>query len=688
MLAIPITLTLTFGFIDILGIQLQQVSIATLIIALGLLVDDPVVANDAIKRELAAGKARVLAAWLGPTKLAKAIMFATITNIVAYLPFLMLTGDQGDFLYSLPVVMACALLASRLVSMTFIPLLGYYILRPRARAEKSMEERRSRGFSGGYYRVGQFAIANRKKVLLASFLILAGGVVISNHLKTSFFPDDVQRLFFIDVWMDNGDNINATSAATQDVERVIRDVVAQYATDTAGEDGSPREILQSLATFVGGGAPRFWFSVTPQQQDPSYAQILVNLVDKEDTPVLIPLLQQALSKAIPGAFIDVRQLQTNPVNYPVAVRLYGRATIATEHEDRAIATLMDLARQATAILRSTPLSARGRDDWGGEVFRVRLDIDNDRANIAGVTNADIASSSSGGISGQQVGTMRVSDKQIPIYARMELSERATLGDLQNLYVYGSQGQSKVPLLQVADLDYGLELQRMRRLDHFPTITVYTFPVQGALASDVFNAVKDQLAAFEASLPPGYQMAIDGEQARQSDGFGQLGTVLAISIIGIYLALVLQFGSAVKPLLVFMAVPYGVVGALAGLLVMGSSFGYMAFLGIIALIGVIVSHVIVLFDFIEEKREEGESLNEALLDAGIIRLRPVLITVGATMLALFPLAMEGGPLWQPLCFAQIGGLAIATVVTLLLVPVFYAFFVLDLKIVRWEPPQHA
>ena len=209
-----------------------------------------------------------------------------------------------------------------------------------------------------------------------------------------------------------------------------------------------------------------------------------------------------------------------------------------------------------------------------------------------------------------------------------------------------------------------------------------------MPSDVYKQISDKLATFEQSLPVGYEMSIEGEQAKMASGFGQLAKVLGVSILGIYLALVLQFNSAVKPLLVFMAVPYGVVGALAGLLVMQSSFGYMAFLGIIALIGVIVSHVIVLFDFIEEKREEGEGLQEALLDAGIIRLRPVLITVGATVLALFPLAMEGGPLWQTLCYAQIGGLIIATVVTLVLVPVFYAIFVLDLKIVRWEKPQPA
>jgi len=688
MLAIPITLTLSFGMIDVLGIQLQQVSIATLIIALGLLVDDPVVANDAIKRELAAGKARVLAAWLGPTKLAKAIMFATVTNIVAYLPFLMLSGDQGDFLYSLPVVMACALIASRLVSMTFIPLLGYYLLRPSRKHERSMSERRSEGFSGAYYRVGRFAIAHRKKVLLASFLVLAAGVVMAHQLKTSFFPDDVQRLFYVDVWMENSAGINSTAAAAQQVEEVIRQVARQYGIDHPDRDGQPRPILQSLATYIGGGAPRFWFSVSPQQQDPSYAQVLVNVDDKHDTPELIDLLQEALSASVPGAFVDVRQLQTNPVNYPVAVRLFGRATIATENEDRALGTLLALAREATEILRSTPLGARGRDDWGGEVFRVVIDIDADRANLAGITNADIAASSSSGISGQQVGTMRVSDRQIPIFARMEIGERAQLSDLQNLYVYGSGSDNKVPLLQVASLDYGLELQRLRRLDHFPTITVYAFPVAGALPSDVFNAVSAQLAAFEARLPPGYDMAIDGEQAKQSDGFAQLAKVLGISIAMIYLALVMQFNSAAKPLLVFMAVPYGVVGALAGLLVMQSSFGYMAFLGIIALIGVIVSHVIVLFDFIEELREEGEPLEQALIDAGIIRLRPVLITVGATVLALFPLAAEGGPLWQPLCYAQIGGLLIATVVTLLLVPVFYAIFVLDLKIVTWEGPHTA
>jgi multidrug efflux pump len=197
----------------------------------------------------------------------------------------------------------------------------------------------------------------------------------------------------------------------------------------------------------------------------------------------------------------------------------------------------------------------------------------------------------------------------------------------------------------------------------------------------------KLTAFQKSLPPGYRFSIGGEYDKQATGFKNLAAVMAISIAGIFLALVFQFNSAVKPLLVFAAAPYGVVGAIAALWIMGVPFGFMAFLGVASLVGVIVSHVIVLFDFIEERHDAGEPFEEAVIDAGIIRLRPVMITVGATVLALFPLALHGGPLWQPLCYAQIGGLTVATFITLLLVPVLYSIFVLDLKILTWDERKH-
>jgi multidrug efflux pump subunit AcrB len=688
-LAIPITLAMNFGVIYLLGIDLQQVSIATLIIALGLLVDDPVVAGDAIKNDMALGHPPLIAAWLGPTKLAKAILYATITNIIAYLPFLLITGNTGNFIYSLPIVMASALVCSRIVSMTFIPLLGYYLLRPSKKPEATIEERRQRGFTGFYYRLAGSAIQHRWLVLAGSIVFLFVGAVIGLQLKSSFFPDDVQYWSYLDIWLPNDASFTATNQAAQAAERVIRQASEKYGQDHPGKDGKPRQILQSLTTFVGGGGPRFWSSVSPQQQQPNYAQVIIEAKDKDVTPELVRTLQPALSAAVPGARIDARQLQTNPVDMPIQVIISSQMDVAVTDEARDIRTLRSLAGQAEAILRSSPLTARVRTDWNVESSGIKLEIDPDRANLAGVTNMDVANSSTAAMSGVALTAFREGDKQIPVVARLRTDERTKLSDIQNLYVYSSaQSGVSVPLLEISSIAHTLETQRIVRQEHFRTISVAAFPVPGCLNSEALNPVLPALEQFQKSLPTGYKLQIGGEKAKQTDGFKNLEVVMLVMLFGIYMALLIQFDHAVKPVLVFAAAPYGAVGALISLFIMGVPFGFMAFLGIISLVGVIISHVIVLFDFVEEMHEKGEPLEVALRDAGIQRLRPVMITVGATILALFPLALHGGPLWQPLCYAQIGGLAVATFITLLLVPVLYSIFVLDLKVVKWEAPGPA
>jgi len=672
--SIPLTLAMTFGFMNLLQIDIQQVSIASLIIALGLLVDDPVVAGDAIKRSLAAGHPSQVAAWLGPTKLATAIMYATVTNIVAYLPFLLLTGDTGKFIYSLPIVIACSLVASRLVSMTFIPLLGYYLLRPKS--EPPIEERRRKGFAAWYYRVGSAAIRNRWKVFLASFAVLFLGGVMMKNMKQQFFPKDLQYLAWIDVWLPEDATFAATADATQRVEDIVREEAARFGEEHGKKEGHAIPVLESLTTFVGGGGPRFWISASPEMSQLNYAQIIVQTKNKHLTEHLLERLQPALSQRVPGARVDVRQLESGgAVGIPVSLRVSG--------ED--IPTLRGLAARLEKILRETPHSARVRDDWGAESFTVQLKIDPDRANMVGVTNQDVAYASAGGLNGAQVATLREGDKQIPVVSRLRMDERAQLQDIQDLYVYSSSGEQKVPLGSISTVAYGMKTEKMLRRFQFRTITVSSFAEEGFLPSEVLMAAMPKIRAFEKSLPPGYRFEIAGEYKEQNKSFKNLVQVLAISVGMIFLALVLQFRSAVKPLIVFGAIPYGMVGAIAALAFMREPFGFMGFLGMVSLVGVIVSHVIVLFDFIEEKHEEGEPLEQALLDAGIIRLRPVLITVGATVIALVPLAMHGGPLWEPMCYAQIGGLTAATFITLLLVPVLYAIFVKDLKLVKWEQP---
>jgi multidrug efflux pump subunit AcrB len=668
-LSIPLTLLMTFGMMNVLGMDLQQISIATLIIALGLPVDDPVVAGDAIKRELAAGQPRGIAGWLGPTKLATAILYATITNIVAYLPFLILNGTMGQFLLSLPVVMTCALVASRLVSMTFIPLLGAYILRPRG--EPDIAQRRARGFAAAYYRLGQWAIHHRWAVLAGALCVLAGGGLIGGLLKPQFFPKDLSHLAFIDVFLPEDASFSSTSAAVAQVEKIVQEVSA-----------AEKMPVVSLSTFVGGGAPRFWYSLSPEAPHSSYAQVVIQFNDKHHTSELLPHIQKRVSQEIADARIDVRQLETgDSVGLPVAIRISG--------EDRG--TLQATAERVKQILRGVRETTRVRDDWGEDRFNVELKVDADRANVAGLTNLDVAHASSSAIGGNALTTLREGDKQIPIVARLRADELAGLNDVNNLYVYSGSGKQKVPVRQVARLDYNFRGEVIRRRNQFRTITVSAVPQDGVLASEVMAKVQPALDAAAGSLPPGYKLEVGGEEEKQKDGFGDLTVVLLTSVAAIFLALTFQFKNAVKPFIVFAAVPFGAVGALFSLWIMGAPFGFMAFLGVVSLVGVIVSHIIVLFDFIEEKHAEGEPFEQAVLDAGIMRLRPVMITVGATVFGLFPLATHGGPLWEPLCYAQIGGLTAATFITLLLVPVFYAICVLDLKIVKWDKdpiPRHA
>ena len=603
-LAIPITLAMTFGMMHMLGIDLQQVSIATLIIALGLLVDDPVVAGDAIKRELAAGHPPLIAAWLGPTKLATAILFATITNIVAYLPFLSVGGDTGAFLYSLPVVITCSLVASRLVSMTFIPLLGYYFMKPKK--ETPIEERRKKGFAAWYYRVGTAAINHRWKVLAGSLVFLALGVFFISQLKTQFFPKDLSYLSYVDVWLPEDAPLEATNRA-----------------DDARGSRDPRRVQRVRRASRGGRqAARAAAFADHVRRRRRAALLVLRLARTAATELradhrrgdgqtrdghLVGPLQEALSAKSPTR-VSMCDSSSRARRLGCPWRYAFPATTSP--------TLRAKAEQVMNIFRAIPEAARPRDDWGDESFSVKLQTDPDRANITGITNLDVAAASATAMSGYSVTTLSEGDKQIPVVAKLRMEERARLDDINNLYVYSSPGHQRVPLRQVSTVSYQMQTEKLRRRNQFRTITVSASPVEGVLASEVMAAARPKLEEFAKNLPPGYKMEIGGEEESQVEGFRDLVIVLGISVAAIFLTLVLQFKNAVKPFIVFAAVPYGTVGALAVLWLMGSPFGFMAFLGIVSLVGVIVSHIIVLFDFIEERHAEGEPLRRRCWTRGL------------------------------------------------------------------------
>jgi multidrug efflux pump len=670
-LCIPVTLAMTFGFMHLLGLDIQQMSIASLIIALGLLVDDPVVAGDAVKRELAHGTPRATAAWLGPDKLSKAILYATITNIAAYLPFLLLKGDVGRFIYSLPITIACSLIASRIVSMTFLPLLGYHLLRPTA--DRLTHGSRDAGFGKWYSRAVGFAIEHRWRVLAASSIVLVAGGFFASHLKRQFFPRDNFYLSYVDIRLPEDAPLSETQRASREAEDVIRDVVEQY--DRAhARAGRGQSVLASITSFVGAGGPRFWFSVRPEPPAPNYAQLLLQFTESEDTNLLVGPLQTALAGSVPGARIDVRTVETGPPTIiPVSMRIFG--------DD--VRQLHAQAERLKTILERSPLALNVRDDWGNDAIRTRLEVDQGRAGVMGISSRDVARATYSAVNGTPIGTLREGRKNIPIVQLMEQRPDESVTALDQLYVYAGQSPTRLMLSQIARLTYGPEMSVIHRVNQYRAITVSALPAPGHLAAEVTEPLMSRIEQFERELPAGYRFEIVGELKEQRRGQRQSLTVVLASVLMIYLALVFQFKHAIKPFIVFAGIPFGAVGAFGSLWITGKPMGFLAILGITSLIGVIVSHVIVLFDFIEEQHVHGAALKDALIEAGILRIRPVLITVGATVLALFPLAIHGGPLWEALCYAQIGGLTFATAVTLFVVPVLYAIFVLDLKVVRWE-----
>lgn len=661
--SIPLTLAMTFGAMRVLGIDLQQVSIASLIIALGLLVDDPVVASDAINREIAHGVPRVRAAWQGPTKLARAILFATITNVVAFAPLLLIEGSMGEFIYSLPVVVSVALLSSRLVSMTFMPLLGRYLLRGQKGYEAALEGTgRSAELARKYNAITSWML-DHKKVSFAAFgAFLVLGLAPVKLVKTHFFPEESMNRFYVHVRLPEGTDQRATQKLADEARALLLE-----------REGNQ---LERLTMFVGDGGPRWWSNVAPEPRNPAYALFIIQTRDERETKALIRRTQDLLSTSIAGARFEAFHLSSGaPATIPVEVRLSGPD----------VPTLRALAEKTRAILRGLPATGDVTDDWGVESPSLKVSVDDVRANRAGITREDVASASMLALSGQAVTQLRDEDRLIDVTLRLRPSERASAGSLRDLLVWSARTNRAVPLEQVGQVQLDHQPQKIVRYRQERTITVGALPRPGELPSVLFNDARAQLEK-KLELPPGYRLGYGGEFEQQSRAFGHVRIALVVSVLLIFLVLVWQFESVFKPVIVFAAIPFGLVGAVAGLVLTGTRFGFMAFLGVASLVGVIVSHIIVLFDFIEESREHGVPLHRAVIDAGLVRLRPVLVTVLATVGGLIPLAIEGGPKWQQLVYVQIGGLLLATLVTKGVVPLLYVVLVEELKLIRWEPTR--
>ena len=660
--AIPLTIAMTLGGMTILQVPLHQISIAGLIIALGMLVDDPVVASDAINRELAHGQPRALAAWLGPWKLRRAILYATLINIVAFLPLALLPGDKGAFIIALPLVVSLALVSSRVVSMTFVPFLGYYLLRGQKGLEAGGEVRAFPVFAAVDGALKK--VLPRYRALLVSGLHRPGRVVavaagllglsclLVPFFGSQFFPPAERNQLLIDVQLPESASVNQT-------RQVCRDIAAKLRAHAE---------ITSAATFIGGTAPRFYYNVVPGEPASHLAQVLINTRRDTDVPPLLVKLRTELDRDIAGARCVVKQLEQGPpVETPIQIRLTGPD----------LDTLRERADAASEMLRTNG-GYKVHDDLGRRIPTLLIAMDQNRANLLAINNVAVGRLAQAAFNGLPVTELREGDHLIPVLARLRVEDRNEADRIRTMYVKSPSG-SLVPVESFATVTNQMEFAVIPHFNKLRTVTVKSFAAFHELPSVVLKRARATLRALP--LPPGYKLEIAGEDKELRQSRADMGRVMAISVSLIALALVLQFNSLAKSLVVLLTVPLGLIGAFVGLALTDSPLGFMALLGIVSLAGVIVSHIIVLSDFIEEARAEGMPLQDALVQAGLVRLRPVLVTVLATVGGLIPLALTGGELWRPLTAVHIFGLLLATLLTLVVLPVLYSTFCARLKWIK-------
>ncbi len=649
-IAIPLTVAMTLGGMHLFNIPLHQISIAALIISLGMLVDDPVVASDGINRELAHGEKRMVAAWLGPFKLRRPIFFATAVNIFAFLPLVLLPSDKGAFIFALPAVVTLALVSSRVVSMTFIPLVGFYLLRGQKGFEAGGNVRSFPLFAAMdrlilallpfYKRTLNGALEQPWKAVLLAYGVLLASFTLTPLLGQQFFPPAERNQLLIDVELTE----SASISQTREVCRQISTILINY------------DEIVSAAIFSGGTAPRFYYNVSPREPASYLAQILVNTRKYQDVPSLMARLRVQLDEQVHARCLVKQLEQGPPVDSPIQIRVLG-----TELD-----TLRDLADRVSQILRTNG-AYQVNDDLGKRMPTLQLDIAQDRANTLGINNSDVGRLAQAAFTGVKVTELREGDHLIPVVIRLRVEDRNEADKIRSLYAESVAGEL-VPVDNFARLSVKPEYATIGHFNQLRAVTVKAYSTIGELPSTVMARAWPILQRMP--LPPGYKMESAGEAKELRESQSEMAGVMAISLSLIALSLVLQFNSVTKAIVVLLTVPLGLIGALVGLAITQAALGFMALLGMVSLAGVIVSHIIVLSDFIEEARAEGMELKTALMQAGMVRLRAVMVTVLATVCGLMPLALTGGDLWKPLTAVHIFGLLLATVLTLVLLPAWY------------------
>ena len=643
-LTIPLVLFATFLAMYWFGIDLQRVSTGALIIALGLLVDDAMIAVEMMARKLEEGYNKLAAATYAYSSTAFPMLTGTLITVAGFLPIATARSTTGEYTFSIFAVTTLALVISWFAAVIATPFIGAWLLKEhRVEEGAPLRDVYSTGFYRRLRRTIEWCIDHRKTVMVATAATFALGVAGMQLTEKQFFPSSNRVEVMVEMWLPEGASVRAAEREAAKLERLL----------------AKDEDVAKYVTYVGNGSPRFFLSLDQHLLRPNFAQVVVLTKDIEARERVVAKLRRAFETGFAGVRGRVIRVPLGPpVNYPVQFRVVGKDP----------ATLKAIAEQVAEKLRAHPATVDVNVDWGNKVLAMRVDVDQQRSRALGVTSAGVSRSLAGAVSGVTIGQYREADRLVDVVLRAPAAERGSLEAIGELPVGTAAGKT-IPLAQVAHVAETMEEPILWRRSRELTLTVRADIVDGVQAPDVTAGIDPTLAPVRERLPDGYRIDPGGAFEENVKAQRSIAAGMPFAFALVLGMLMLQLKSFSRTFMVVLTAPLGIVGVAAALLAFGKPFGFVAMLGTIALGGMIMRNTVILVDQIDQDIQGGSDDWTAIREATVRRFRPIVLTAAAAVLAMIPLTRS--VLWGPMAFAIMGGLIIATILTILFVPALYA-----------------
>ncbi len=654
---IPIVTIMTLLIMNVLNLGLNQVTLAALIMALGMLVDNAIVVAETIMVKMEQGVERYKASIEAFSELWMPLLISTLTTSAAFLAFYLSPTNMGDMVGPIFLVISIALLSSWLIALSIITLFSYWFLKvaPKGKKKLSFVDKTINRLKAQYKNLILIALHHKAKVILGIFVVFLLSVFAFRFVPFVFFADSDRNMITIDINLPEATKIERTAELVSQLETFIKDSLKT-------DENRPVGIVD-WSSYIGSGPESYDLGYSADEPNSNYAHILVNTSAFTANKTMIAKLDAFAFANFPDADIKVGELGGSGGGAPVEILIIG------DNPDK----LSTIAERVKLQLLQISGTKNIKDDWGPKSKKFLVKIDQNRAQKAGVSNQDIATSLTTVFDGFQTGEFRKDDKSIPIVLRANTDQEQSLASLEALNVFAQNTGQSVPLLQVADIVPQWQYSKIKRKDLKRTVRVTAELRADGNASEIMNQLTPWLEENAKTWGDGYTYDLGGEAKQSAEAMGSVISYLPISAFIIVLLLIIQFNSFRKTTIILLTIPLGIIGVVIGMLIFRTPFGFMPFLGVISLAGIIINNAIVLIDRMEVELNNGRSINDAVIAACLQRFRPILLATFTTVLGLIPLYISGGEMWEGMAVCIMVGLLFGTIITLVFVPAMFSMF---------------